>query len=943
MKKITLQISFFKLFLHALSSRDVNVRRKIFNICLLSAFMAVSCLTASAQYLHTSGTQILDGNNKPIILRGMGLGGWMIQEGYMLELNKFGTQNKIKAAIQTLIGTSATDDFYKAWRTNHLTKRDIDSLASWGFNSVRLPMHYNLYTPSIETDPLQPADNTWLDEGFALTDSLVKWCKANNMYVILDLHAAPGGQGNDLNISDRDPSKPSLWQSDANKAKTVALWKKLAERYKDETAVGGYDLLNEINWPFTGTNQNGCDENSNAPLRALYVQIIAAIRSVDPNHLVVIEGNCWGNRHIGLHTSTKLDPNMVLSFHKYWNGNTAGAIQDMLNLRTTVGAPLWCGESGENSNAWFTSAIRLLESNGVGWSWWPLKKINSINNPFNIVKNPGYADLLTFWNNNGTTPSGSITAQYAKDALMQLTENLKVQNCVYKKDVVDAMIRQAHSAETIPFNGSNPVPGVIYATSFDLGRVTKAYLDVDTAATGGGWSAYNLGGEFRNDGVDIQSNADTDASSNKMNVGWTADGEWLLYTLDVDSSAAYDVTIHYSAGNNNSKVRLNINGIDQTAITTLTTTSGWGNLVIPEVVLYKGIQKLKFYFVKGGANFGYLKFELSKKLSETAFKATAAATATSGSTIYVSVNKIADGSSISTTGLSATINGTAATITGTQLDPDNANNIIITLDEELYDSDVIKVSYSGNTFKATDETLLETFTDLIAANNLPLHLLIPGKIEAESYLVNQGLAFETCTDSGGGQDAGYTDAGDYLLYRISVAETGDYAVDGRYAANSQAGKIEIQQLTDEGTLLNSATIDLPATGGWQTWQTASTKMTLTQGRGQLKVKVNTAGFNFNWVKFTKTVINGIKEERQGSLNIYPNPTEGNITIEVAGVQYKKDNAVTIRSSTGNMLKHNEQLSNQSLKRYYVGDLPAGLYILEFSIGNKTYKDKFVVQ
>ena len=72
------------------------------------------------------------------------------------------------------------------------------------------------------------------------------------MYVILDMHAAPGGQGRNSEISDYDPSKPSLWESERNKTKLVQLWKKIAERYKDNKWIGGYDLINETNWDLPG-------------------------------------------------------------------------------------------------------------------------------------------------------------------------------------------------------------------------------------------------------------------------------------------------------------------------------------------------------------------------------------------------------------------------------------------------------------------------------------------------------------------------------------------------------------------------------------------------------------------------------------------------------------------------------------------------------------------
>jgi endoglucanase len=259
--------------------------------------LIIACLhtTAFTQGLKTSGKKIIDASGTEVILRGMGLGGWMIQEGYMMETGSFaGPQWQLKAKIEALIGKDNTTAFYDAWHANHCTERDIDSLASWGFNSVRLPMHYNLYTLPIEDEPV-PGNNTWLTKGFAMTDSLIKWCAARHIYVILDLHAAPGGQGRDANISDYNPAKPSLWESEANKEKTIALWRKLAERYVNEPWVGGYDLINETNWSFTaGGNANGCSETSNAPLRQLLVNITNAIREVDKTHMIIIEGNCWG-------------------------------------------------------------------------------------------------------------------------------------------------------------------------------------------------------------------------------------------------------------------------------------------------------------------------------------------------------------------------------------------------------------------------------------------------------------------------------------------------------------------------------------------------------------------------------------------------------------------------------------------------------------------------
>ena len=195
--------------------------------CLLLASLLTASAAEARDFLRAQGTQIVNEAGRPVILRGMGLGGWMLQEGYMLDIDGTGTQRSIHARIAELIGPEKADAFYQAWRDNHTTKADIDAMARWGFNSVRLPMHYALYTLPVEQEPVA-GRQTWVEEGFRRTDELLAWAKANDLYLILDLHAAPGGQGNDNNIADRDPTKPSLWDDRRHQDKMVALWKKVA-------------------------------------------------------------------------------------------------------------------------------------------------------------------------------------------------------------------------------------------------------------------------------------------------------------------------------------------------------------------------------------------------------------------------------------------------------------------------------------------------------------------------------------------------------------------------------------------------------------------------------------------------------------------------------------------------------------------------------------------
>ena len=395
---------------------------------------------AQAQsFLRAEGARIVNEAGEPVILRGMGLGGWVLQEGYMLQLGDLGQQHVIRARIAELIGEEKTEAFYQAWRANYVTKAGIDAMGRWGFNSVRLPMHYDQLTLPVDQEPV-PGRDTWKEEGFRQIDDLLAWTKANGLYLILDLHAAPGGQGSDLAISDRDPTKPSLWDSAENQRKTVALWRRLAERYAHEPGVGAYDIINEPNWDFEKAGGgHGCEETTNAPLRQLMIRITAAIREVDPRHMVVIEGNCWGNNYQGV--TPLWDDNIALRFHKYWNGVDRASIADILRLREETGAPVWLGESGENSNRWFTETIGLVESEGVGWAFWPLKKIG-FNQPLEIAPNPGWPALVAYLTGQGPRPS----AAEAEATLMRVaTHDIRFENAVQHRDVVEAMLRQPHS------------------------------------------------------------------------------------------------------------------------------------------------------------------------------------------------------------------------------------------------------------------------------------------------------------------------------------------------------------------------------------------------------------------------------------------------------------------------------------------------------------------
>lgn len=516
---------------------------------LFAALALASGAGRAEGFLRAEGQQIVDAQGRPVILRGVGLGGWMLQEGYMLGLTGPGMQHAIRRRIVDLIGEEDTEAFYRAWLDNYVGKDDIDLLAAWGFNSVRLPMHYELYTLPVAKEPVR-GQQTWLEDGFRRTDELISWAKANGLYVILDLHAAPGGQGNDLNISDRDPSAPSLWDEAANRDKTVALWRKLAQRYRDEPAVAGYDLINEPNWGFADAQDtHGCKETGNAPLRELLVRTTRAIREVDPHHIVIVEGNCWGNNYRGVLDAGLWDGNLVLSFHKYWNGSGRDSIAEQLALRERWNVPLWLGETGENSNDWFTRAVETVEGEGIGWANWPLKKLR-YNNPLQVIANPGYERVLAYWEGKGPRPSRA----QAREALLTLAEHdVRLRNNLRHPDVVDAWLRAPRDDRSLPFKPQRVARdgGELAAVDFDMGRNGVAYFDRSAGNESGKPNAdWNPSQLYRNDGVDLV----RDGAG--LRVAAMQPGEWLKYTIEAEAAGSYQLTVRGTAGT----VRARLNG-----------------------------------------------------------------------------------------------------------------------------------------------------------------------------------------------------------------------------------------------------------------------------------------------------------------------------------------------------------------------------------------------
>ena len=869
-----------------------------------------------SQNLSTLGPYLKDDNSNNVILRGINLGGWMLQEPYLFQFTGAAdSQHEFKEKLVEFIGQENTDNFYNAWYENFITQGDVDSLASYGFNSVRLPMHYDLFTLPIQEEPIV-GENTWLDLGFYMVDNLLDWCETNNMYLILDLHAAPGGQGFGSDINDYNPNLPSLWESEENKNKTIALWGKLAERYADEPWIGGYDLLNETHWDLA--------ENE---LRNFYIDVTNEIRQFDQSHIIFIEGNGYANDFSGL--TPPWDDNMVYSFHKYWSFNDS--LEWVTWIRNEYGVPLWMGEGGENSNQWFTEAIKMFEDNYIGWAFWPWKKLESISAPFEISSNSNYESLINYLRGDSNAPS----VENAVDGLMQLAEDSHISNNRFQRDVVDAMIRQVSSNETLPFDELNNIPGVLYASDYDLGPMGYAYSDADYATyhiNTDNFQAWNQGWQYRNDGVDIENSSDSDG--NGFQVGFTNDDEWLLFTVEVQESGFYNIVTRY-ASTSSGLFSLELDGfpiVDNIILYNTGSYSNFVNKLTQGIYLPAGTYKLKMKMITGGYNLSSVNFDISEEIPE--FSIEYAEAEEDLSTILLLLNQPLEiDQGIESSHFGVFINSEEVSISDIEISEENPQVIYISLNDEYNFLDDISVSfYQESELESIFSEFLIPFSQFPVYNNVSERIIIPGYVEAEDFIFQEGLSTEETSDVNGGLNIGYTDIGDFADYLVLVTETGEYDINFRAASENQSGSI-LLQLISGSDIQNLTQISLPITGGWQSWETVSASTNLTEGSYKLRMKVIQPGFNLNWIEFDFTGNSmGTDDNEIDRIRLFPNPVSEILNINTKYQNFK----IEIYDMIGKKIFNAENLNSINVRDY-----DDGVYLLKLSFGNYSQSKLFI--
>ncbi len=336
-------------------------------------------MTEAHGILRVSGTRIVD-DRGPVLLRGFGLGGWMNMENFIT--GYAGTESQMRRALRRVLGDDGYERFFARFMDVFFTDEDAAFLAGLGLNSLRIPLNYRHF----EDDD---APMVLKDEGFRLLDRVIESCARHGIYAILDLHALPGAQNQHWH-SDNPSQWASFWTHRHFQDRVVNLWEALADRYCGDPWVAGYNPVNE---PADAHGET---------LGPFYRRLERAIRAVDPDHILFLDGNRYSTQFDQLGDPL---PNAVYTAHDYalpgfvdggpYPGTSRGQHVDRDSVEATflartrymreTGTPIWIGEFGPvytGDPARDEQRLRLLADQleiyaryDASWALWTYKDI----------------------------------------------------------------------------------------------------------------------------------------------------------------------------------------------------------------------------------------------------------------------------------------------------------------------------------------------------------------------------------------------------------------------------------------------------------------------------------------------------------------------------------------------------------------------------------------
>ena len=335
---------------------------------------------AAGGYLRTSGRRLLTGDGTPVRLRGVGLGGWMNMENFIT--GYAANENLMRHDVLAVLGRDRYELFFDRLLNSFFGEADARFLADTGMNCVRIPVNYRHFEDDARPFRL-------IESGFAQLDRVIDACARHGLYSIIDLHALPGAQNQHWH-SDNPTHVANFWTHPHFQDRAVWLWQNIADRYRTDARVAGYNPINEPASP------------NRAVVAAMYRRLYDAIREIDTNHILFLDGNTY---------STEFDvfdgtfDNVVYTCHDYaaagfitggdYPGHTNGEYWDRRELekkyrqRTRYSretdTPVWVGEFGpvyvgdESRDAMryqiLSDQLDIYAEDEASWSLWTYKDV----------------------------------------------------------------------------------------------------------------------------------------------------------------------------------------------------------------------------------------------------------------------------------------------------------------------------------------------------------------------------------------------------------------------------------------------------------------------------------------------------------------------------------------------------------------------------------------
>ena len=370
-----------------------------------------------AEFITIQGQDLIKPDGTKLFIMGTNLGNWLNPEGYMFKFNKTNSPRFINEMFCQLVGPDFTAEFWKAFKDNYIIREDIQFIKNTGANTIRLPFHYKLFT---DEDFM---GLTAGQDGFARVDSVVEWC-----------HDAPGGQTGD-NIDD-SYGYPWLFESEASQQLYCDIWRKIADRYKNEPVILGYELFNEPIAPYFPNM-----EELNGKLEDIYKKGVAAIREVDNNHIILLGGAQW-NGNFKPFKDSKFDDKIMYTCHRYGGDPTKDDIQTIIDFRDSVNLPMYMGEIGHNTDEWQAAFCQTMRENNIGYTFWPYKKMDG-SSFVGITPPENWANILYFSESPRTSYKEIRDARpdqmMVRKAMMDFIEACKLKNCVVQEGYIQSL------------------------------------------------------------------------------------------------------------------------------------------------------------------------------------------------------------------------------------------------------------------------------------------------------------------------------------------------------------------------------------------------------------------------------------------------------------------------------------------------------------------------